>query len=181
MRWRQRVIEERSKGSSWQKNSSPQRYWKYGFSTQRAHSSSSERSKVCLRIARSRHQPGRQRRHAGAIAVDRAALLLDEAPRDRFRELHQLMLHVDDLVEPVRGTDPARPSPGAPVASCAISSVPLASRESRFAESRNPQSNLQGNAPYQSAFRQNQTLQTAQSLNGVSELRIVHGRRNCRW
>src|SRR5215471_12747559 len=26
-RWRQRVIEERSKGSSWRKNCSPQKYW----------------------------------------------------------------------------------------------------------------------------------------------------------
>jgi arylamine N-acetyltransferase len=52
MRWRHRVIEERSKGNSWQKNSSPHRYWKYGFSTQRAHSSSSDRLNVCFRIAR---------------------------------------------------------------------------------------------------------------------------------
>jgi hypothetical protein len=28
IRWRQRVIDERSKGSAWQKNSSPQKYWK---------------------------------------------------------------------------------------------------------------------------------------------------------
>jgi hypothetical protein len=28
MRSRQRVIDERSKGSAWQKNSSPHRYWK---------------------------------------------------------------------------------------------------------------------------------------------------------
>jgi hypothetical protein len=39
-------------------------------------------------------------RHAGAIAVDRAAPLFDEAPRDRFRQIYQLMLHIDNLVEP---------------------------------------------------------------------------------
>jgi arylamine N-acetyltransferase len=51
MRLRQRVIEERSNGSSWRKNSSPHRYWKYGFSIQRAHSTSSDRLNVCFRIA----------------------------------------------------------------------------------------------------------------------------------
>ena len=51
MRWRQRVIEERSKGRSCRKNSSPQKNWKYGFSTQRAQSSSSDRLNVCFRIA----------------------------------------------------------------------------------------------------------------------------------
>jgi hypothetical protein len=53
-----------------------------------------------LEDRQARHQPGRQGRHAGTIAVDRAASLLDEAPRDRMRELHQLVPHVDDLVEP---------------------------------------------------------------------------------
>ena len=51
MRWRQRVSDERSNGSLWQKNSSPQNSWSYGFSTQRAHNTSSERPCMCLRIA----------------------------------------------------------------------------------------------------------------------------------
>src|SRR5262245_66405132 len=33
MRWRQRVSDERSNTSRCWKNSSPQKYWKYGFST----------------------------------------------------------------------------------------------------------------------------------------------------
>jgi len=53
-----------------------------------------------LEDRQSRHQPGRQGRHAGAVTINRAASLLDEAPRDRVRELHQLVLRVDDLVEP---------------------------------------------------------------------------------
>src|ERR1700747_1802677 len=44
MRWRQRESEERSSGNSCWKNSSPQKYWKYGFSTQRSHTPSSLRS-----------------------------------------------------------------------------------------------------------------------------------------
>jgi hypothetical protein len=46
-----------------------------------------------------RHQPGRQGRHARTVAVDRAAPLLDEVPRDRPRQARQFMLHVDDLIE----------------------------------------------------------------------------------
>ena len=50
IRWRQRVSDDRSNGSLWRKNSSPQKSWKYGFSIQRAQSSSSDRLCVCLRI-----------------------------------------------------------------------------------------------------------------------------------
>ena len=45
------------------------------------------------------HQPCRQRRHAGAVGIDRAASLLDEAPRHRLRQPDQLLIHVDDLIE----------------------------------------------------------------------------------
>lgn len=51
MRLRQRVIDERSNGRLWRKNSSPDRHWKYRFSIQRTHSASSDRLKVCLRMA----------------------------------------------------------------------------------------------------------------------------------
>src|SRR5215467_366633 len=44
IRWRQRVSDERSNTNACWKNSSPQKYWKYGFSTQRSHRASSERS-----------------------------------------------------------------------------------------------------------------------------------------
>src|SRR5438034_9603579 len=53
-----------------------------------------------LEDRQSRHQPRRKRRHAGAVAVDLAALRLDRTPRHGLRKLHQLMLQVDDLVEP---------------------------------------------------------------------------------
>src|ERR1700756_4876696 len=44
IRWRQRVSDDRSNTNECWKNSSPQKYWKYGFSTQRSHKASSERS-----------------------------------------------------------------------------------------------------------------------------------------
>src|SRR5258707_3275159 len=49
-RWRQRVSDERSNGSSCRNTTSPQKYWKYGFSTHRSHSASSERLCMCLRM-----------------------------------------------------------------------------------------------------------------------------------
>src|SRR2546421_3002372 len=49
-RWGQRVSDERSNGSSCRSTASPQKYWKYGFSTHRSHSASSERLCMCLRI-----------------------------------------------------------------------------------------------------------------------------------
>src|SRR6516164_10327491 len=47
-----------------------------------------------------RHQPRRQRRLARLVAVDRAERLLQKLPIDRPRQLHQLVVHVDDLVKP---------------------------------------------------------------------------------
>src|SRR5262245_11929570 len=44
IRWRQRVSDDRSNTNACWKNSSPQKYWKYGFSTERSHKASSERS-----------------------------------------------------------------------------------------------------------------------------------------
>src|SRR5262249_17548221 len=44
IRWRHRVSDERSNTNACWKNASPQKYWKYGFSTQRSHRASSERS-----------------------------------------------------------------------------------------------------------------------------------------
>src|SRR5262249_16006081 len=49
-RWRQRVSDERSNGSSCRNTTSPQKYWKYGFSTHCSHSASSERLCICLRM-----------------------------------------------------------------------------------------------------------------------------------
>src|SRR6202022_5134380 len=47
-----------------------------------------------------RHQPGRQRRSAAAIGVHGAEFLFQKSPVDRPRQLHQRVVHVDDLIEP---------------------------------------------------------------------------------
>jgi hypothetical protein len=46
------------------------------------------------------HQPRRQRRASRFIRVDRPASLLEKAPVDRPRELHERVIGGDDLVEP---------------------------------------------------------------------------------
>src|SRR5262249_45471173 len=43
---------KRANGSSCRNTTSPQKYWKYGFSTHRSHSSSSERLCICLTMNR---------------------------------------------------------------------------------------------------------------------------------
>ena len=47
-RRRQRVMEERSSGSRWRNQASPQNAWKYGFSTHWAQTCSSERPLACF-------------------------------------------------------------------------------------------------------------------------------------
>src|SRR5258708_20562770 len=47
-----------------------------------------------------RHQPRRQRRLARLVGVYRTKLLFQKTPVDRPRQLHQGLLHVDDLVKP---------------------------------------------------------------------------------
>lgn len=47
-----------------------------------------------------RHQPRWQRRHAGVVGIDRAEAPLQKWPVDRLRQPHQLVSHVDDLIQP---------------------------------------------------------------------------------
>jgi hypothetical protein len=56
---------------------------------------------VCvLEDRKPRHQPRRQRRLAWAILVNRAESLFQKSPVDGPRQLHQRVIHVDDLIEP---------------------------------------------------------------------------------
>ncbi len=47
-----------------------------------------------------RHQPRPQRWPPGAVGIHRTELLFQAPPVDRPRQLHQRVIHVDDLVEP---------------------------------------------------------------------------------
>src|SRR5260370_39470277 len=49
---------------------------------------------------RPRHQRGGQWRLAGTILVNGAEFLFQKSPVDRPRQLHQRVVHVDDLIEP---------------------------------------------------------------------------------
>jgi hypothetical protein len=53
-----------------------------------------------LQDCHARHQSCRQRRLAGVIRVDLAELDADQPPVDLPAEPHQLVVHVDDLIEP---------------------------------------------------------------------------------
>src|SRR5260370_14932606 len=48
-----------------------------------------------------RHQPRRQRRLARLVGVHRTKLLFQKKPVDRPRQLHQGLVHVDDLIKPL--------------------------------------------------------------------------------
>src|SRR5260370_1830094 len=47
-----------------------------------------------------RHQPRRQRRLARLVGVHPTKLLFQKTPVDRPRQLHQGVVHLDDLVNP---------------------------------------------------------------------------------
>jgi hypothetical protein len=47
-----------------------------------------------------RHQPRRQRRLAGLVAVQRPEPLFQKAPIDRPRQFRQRVVHVDNLIKP---------------------------------------------------------------------------------
>ena len=48
----------------------------------------------------SRHQPRRQRRLTRLVGVDRPEPFFQKTPVDRPRQLHQRVVHVDDLIKP---------------------------------------------------------------------------------
>jgi hypothetical protein len=99
MRWRQRVSEERSNTRRCWKNSSPQKYWKYGFSTPTVAQHFVRQIVHVFEDGQPRHQPRRQWRMTGFVGVDRAEPLFQKAPINRTRQLHQRVVHVDDLVQ----------------------------------------------------------------------------------
>jgi hypothetical protein len=53
-----------------------------------------------LEDCQSRHQPRRQRRLTRLVGVDRPEPLFQKTPVDRPRQLHQRVVHVDDLIKP---------------------------------------------------------------------------------
>src|SRR5215218_1657369 len=146
--WRQRVIEERSKGSLWQKNSSPQKSCMYGVSTQRSRRTSSERSCRCLRMAK----PAMSRRTG---------------------QLCQGMGQVNDLIEP--RPEQIRLACLSPLLGSHESSRrdPDGSMESRLPG----RSNLPEKPSVPSRNRQTRILARTENLRLIRDLVILHGGR----
>ena len=53
-----------------------------------------------LEDRQARHQPRRQRRLARLVGVDCTERPLQKMPIDRPRQLHQRVVHIDDLIKP---------------------------------------------------------------------------------
>ena len=123
-----------------------------------------------------RHQPGRQRRPAGAVGVNRAELLFQKSPVDRPRQLRQRVVHVDDLVEPrtkqiLLAAFPPLPWPHRTLRQ---SRVRVENHGLRFEGI--PNLNLQENRRRNPNFRQIQSQQFQQFLLPVNRFGIFHGR-----
>ena len=99
-RWRQRVNDERSKGASWRNTTSPQKYWKYGFSTHRSHSHLVGEIVHVLENEQPGHQPRRQRRLPRPHPTCRAEAPPQKIPIDCPREPHQGMTKIGSWLFP---------------------------------------------------------------------------------
>ena len=123
-----------------------------------------------------RHQPGRQRRPAGAVGVNRPELLFQKSPVDRPRQLHQRVVHVDDLVEPRAKQILLAAFPPFPWPHRTLPQSPLRVENHGFRFEGIPNPNLQENRCPTINFRQIQSQQFLQFLLPVKRFRIFHGR-----
>src|SRR5438034_2189267 len=111
-----------------------------------------------------RHQPRRQRRLARLVGVYRTKLLFQKTPVDRPRQLHQGVVHVDDLVKP--GAEQILLAALPPLAWPHRKSPAPSARARRITASdsgESSKSNLQGNRPPKTKNRQIRLLERAQS------------------
>lgn len=81
------------------KKVSMQKKWKQSLSNQRARGEVSEGMNINFKFAGHRHQSQGQGQHAWPVAVDRVATGLDDFPRHPLCQPHELVVHIDDLVE----------------------------------------------------------------------------------
>jgi hypothetical protein len=96
-RFLQWLRSERSCGKMCWKNSSPVKYWKIGVvNPSLAHPFVGKAVDVLEQ--QPEHKPCRDPRPA-LVAIERRDSAIEPIPRDLARERHQLVLHVDDLIE----------------------------------------------------------------------------------
>jgi hypothetical protein len=128
---------------------------------------------VCvLQDRQGRHQPGRKRRLARFVGIDRAEPLFQKPPVDLTPEPGQRVIGIDDLVEtgakhirPPAVSTFLRPHQRSPIR-------PSTTRESRFAA----QLNLQENQSTDRQIRQSRILAEPRKPMKSGRLRILHGR-----
>src|SRR5262249_54448080 len=171
-RWRQRVSDERSNGSSCRNTTSPQKYWKYGFSTHRSHSASSERLCICLRM----NSPATSRvGNGGCPGPTRHTELKRPArksqsisPASRTSGWRRLMISS----RTGRNRSSWRSSRGWLIV---LPRQPiLPPKESRTTQIGNPKP--QENPHAYPAFLQNRLLAQVKSSRSINRFRILHGR-----
>src|SRR6202011_4731460 len=172
-RWRQRVSDERSNGSSCRNTTSPQKYWKYGFSTHLSHSASSERLCMCLRM----NSPATSRVGSGGSPGPTPHPTLKRLPKkshlipaaSRTSGWRRLMIASRDE----RNKSSWRSSRGWLMAP--PNSESRRHRESRTAQIWNPKT--QENRDEHRAFLQNRIVVQIKSQRSINDFRILHGRR----
>src|SRR6478672_7460457 len=98
-RLRQWLRSERSCGKACWKNSSPVKNWKYGSWTQRSHTPLIGQPVNVLEQQQPDHEAGLDPRPP-VLAVERCDLAVDPIPIDLAGKQNQLVLQVDDLVQP---------------------------------------------------------------------------------
>src|SRR5262245_51355482 len=111
-----------------------------------------------------RHQPRRQRRLTRLVGVDCPEPLFQKTPVDRPRQLHQRVVHVDDLIKP-RAEQVLLA--GLPLLAWSHRKFPApsarASGITACDSTESSKSNLQGNRPATARSRSNSLLKRAQS------------------
>ena len=118
-----------------------------------------------------RHQPGRHRRHAWTVRIDRAETLLQLRPINRSGQPHQHVVHVDVLVEP--GAEQILLTGLAPLVWPGHRR--RQSTESRFVPHTNRKMKLQGNSQPTGCFLQSPNDYRGCAASLFSSLPIVHG------
>src|SRR6516164_8521284 len=110
------------------------------------------------------HQPRRQRRLARLVGIDRAESLFEKTPVDCPCQLHQRVVHVDDLIKPCAEQILLAALP--PLAWSHRKSLAPSARSRRITPSdskESSKSSLQGNRPAKAKNRQIRLLQSAKA------------------
>jgi hypothetical protein len=108
---------------------------------------------------------------AALAAVERRDLVVDPCPVDLAAKLRQLVLHVDDLVEP--GPEKI----AFPIVSCFFGRIVFsdAAIESQLAGRGNPKAKSQGSTPSERQTLQSKTLYWTENRFLFNRLAVVHG------